>query len=70
MSVYFSFNVARGMYYSYVLWLKEKAEEHYVIPTRWQDLTFLAAFWGTSLLAMFVSFLLIRFALKGRRVPK
>jgi hypothetical protein len=44
VSVYFSFNVAKGMYYSYVLWPKEKVDEHYVIPTRWQDLTFLAVF--------------------------
>lgn len=70
VTVYFSFNVTRWKYYSYILWPKEKAEEHYVIPTRWQDLTFLAVFWATSLLLVFASFLLLRFALRGRRAPK
>ena len=56
------------MYYEYILWPKEKAEDHYIMPTRWQDLTFLAVFWATSLLLLFVSFRLIRFALRGRAV--
>ncbi len=63
-TAYFSYNVARGMYYNYFLWPKEKAEEHYIIPTRWQDLTFLVVFWATSLLLLFLSFRLIRFALR------
>ena len=63
-TAYFSYNVARGMYHNYFLWPKEKAEEHYIIPTRWQDLTFLIVFWATSFLCLFLSFHLIRFALK------
>ncbi len=63
-TAYFSYNVAQGMYYNYFLWPKEKAEEHYVIPTRWQDLTFLVVFWAISLLLLFLSFRLVRFALK------
>jgi len=65
-TAYLSYNVALGMYYNYFLWPKEKAEEHYIIPTRWQDLTFLVGFWATSLLLLYLSFLLIRFALKRR----
>jgi hypothetical protein len=61
---YFSFNVAQGMYYNYFLWPKEKAEEHYVIPTRWQDLTFIVVFWAISLFLFLLSFRLVRFALK------
>ena len=63
-TAYFGYNVARGMYYNYFLWPKEKAEEHYIVPTRWQDLTFLAVFWVTLLLMVFISFRLIRFALR------
>ncbi len=63
-TAYFSYNVARGMYYNYFLWPKEKAEKHYIIPTRWQDLTSLVVFWATSLLLLFFSFRLIRFALR------
>lgn len=70
VTVYFSFVVARGMYFSYILWPKEKAGEHYILPTRWQDLTFLSIFWATSIVLLFVSFRLIRFAVKGRRLSK
>lgn len=70
VNVYFSFNVAMGMYYSYIVWPRQKVEEHYIMPRRWQDLTFLIVFWATSFVLLFVSFLLIRSAFKGRRVPK
>jgi hypothetical protein len=64
VTAYFSFNVARGMYYNYFLWPKEKADEHYIIPTRWQDFTFLIVFWAISLFPFYLSFRLVRFALK------
>jgi len=62
--LYFSFNVGRGMYYEYVLFPKDKVEDHYIAPTRWQDFTFLAIFWTTALVLYFVSFRLLRFAMK------
>jgi hypothetical protein len=65
-SLYFTFIVGQGMYYEYFLWPREKAEEHYIAPTRWQDLVFLAVFWTAIAVALFVSFRLLRFALKSR----
>jgi hypothetical protein len=69
-TAYFSYIVAQGLYYSYIVWPKEKADEHYIVPTRWQDLAFLVVFWVVSLLLFFISFRLIRFALKDRAVPQ
>jgi hypothetical protein len=66
VSLYFSYNVARGMYYDYLLFPKLKAEDHYIAPTRWQDFAFLAIFWTTILLLLFAAFRLLRFALKRR----
>lgn len=66
-SLFFSYRVGRGIYYDYILFPKLKAEEHYIAPTRWQDFTFQAIFWTAILLLLFVSFHLIRFALKTCR---
>jgi hypothetical protein len=63
-SLYFSWNVGRGMYYEYILFPKLKADEHYIAPTRWQDFTFLGVFWVVVLTVAFVAFRLIRFAVK------
>jgi hypothetical protein len=65
-TLYFSYTVGRGMYYDYVLFPKLKAEDHYIAPTRWQDFAFLAAFWTIVLVLAFVSYRLIRFALKPK----
>lgn len=62
--LYFNYNVGRGMYYEYVLFPKIKAEHHYIAPTRWQDFAFLAIVWTTVLVLYFVSFRLLRFAMK------
>ena len=51
------------MYYDYVLFPRLKAEEHYIRPTRWQDLVFLGVFWAASML-FWVGFHLIRYAMK------
>jgi hypothetical protein len=64
--LYFSYTVGRGMYYDYILFPKLKADDHYIAPTRWQDFTFLAAFWTVVLVLAFVSYRLIRFALKPK----
>jgi hypothetical protein len=64
--LYFSYNVGRGMYYGYFLFPKIKAEDHYIAPTRWQDFAFLTIFWTTALVLYFVSFRLLRFAMKPR----
>jgi hypothetical protein len=64
VTLYFSCVVGSGMYNDYILFPKEKAEDHYIAPTRWQDFTFLAIFWTTAILLMFAAFRLLRFALK------
>jgi len=66
-SLFFGYRVGEGIYYEYILFPREKAEEHYIAPTRWQDFTFQAIFWTAIFLLLFVSFRLIRFALKPRR---
>jgi predicted permease len=63
-TAYFSYVVGRGMYYDYILFPKLKAEDHYIAPTRWQDFTFLAVFWMFILAVAFLSFRMVRFALK------
>ena len=65
-TIFFSYRVGQGIYYEYVLFPKEKAEEHYIVPSRWQDFAFQAIFWSAVLILLFISFRLIRFALKSR----
>ena len=66
-SLFFGYRVGQGIYYDYILFPREKVEEHYIAPTRWQDFAFQAIFWTSILLLLFVSFRLIRFALKARK---
>jgi hypothetical protein len=63
---YFSYIVGKDCYYNYVLFPRLKAEDHYIVPIRWQDFVFLTIFWTTVLASSFVSFHLIRFAMKSR----
>ena len=64
--LYFSYTVGRGIYCDYVLFPRLKAEEHYIRPTRWQDLVFLTVFWAVALILFWVGFRLIRYAMKRR----
>jgi len=64
-TLFFSYRVAQGIYYDYVLFPKLKAEDHYIAPSRWQDFAFQAIFWTAALLLLFAAFRLIRFALKS-----
>ena len=57
------------MYYEYVLLPRLKAEEHYIMPTRWQDWTFPAIFWVGALVLFLFGFRLIRYAMKASRRP-
>ena len=52
------------MYYDYILFPKLKADDHYITPTRWQDLAFLAIFWTVALTVAFAAFRMIQFAVK------
>jgi len=65
-TMFFSYRVGWGIYFEYVLFPKEKAEEHYIVPSRWQDFAFQAIFWTAVLILLFICFRLIRFALKSR----
>jgi len=62
--LYFSYIVGEDTYDNYVVFPRTK--ERYVVPIRWQDFAFLAIFWTTALLLSFISFCLIRFAMKPR----
>lgn len=63
----FCYRVGQGIYYDYVLFPRLKAEDRYIMPTRWQDFAFQAIFWTAALLLLFASFRLIRFALRSQK---
>src|SRR5713101_5873469 len=38
LTSYLGYGYGKNAYYSYYLWPKEKAEDHYIMPLRWQDI--------------------------------
>jgi hypothetical protein len=38
LTFYLGYGYVNSAYYAYYLWPKEKAEDHYIMPLRWQDI--------------------------------
>ncbi len=38
LTSYLGYGFGKNAYYAYFLWPKEKAEDHYIMPLRWQDI--------------------------------
>lgn len=62
-TVWTGFNLGEQIYYSYYFFPKFKAG--YIIPTRWQDCLALGLLWGGTILLLYVSYRLLKYALRA-----
>lgn len=65
-TIWTGINLAEGTYYSYYLFPKFK--EGYIIPTRWQDILALVVLWAGTILLLYVSYRLLKYAFR-RQTP-
>ena len=56
------YSTGEGIYYSYYLYPKVK--ENYIMPTRWQDFVGLAMFLGATIIILYLSYRLLKYALR------
>jgi len=61
------FNLGEQAYYSYYVFPRFK--EGYIMPTRWQDFVAMAVLWGGTLLLLYVSYRLLKYAVRAQSVP-
>jgi hypothetical protein len=54
------YSTSERVYYDYYLYPKVK--EGYIIPTRWQDFVGYAVFFGTTILVLYLSYRLLKYA--------
>jgi hypothetical protein len=61
-AVWTGVSLVEEVYYSYYLFPKFK--ESYITPTRWQDIVSLVALWGGTILLLYVSYRLLKYAFR------
>jgi hypothetical protein len=63
-TVWTGINLAEGAYYSYYFFPKFK--ESYIMPTRWQDIVSLVVLWGGTILVLYLSYRLLKYAFRNK----
>lgn len=57
-----AYSTGERIYYDYYLYPKVK--ENYIMPTRWQDFVGLAMFFGATIVILYLSYRLLKYALR------
>ena len=63
-TVWTSINLVEQAYYSYYFFPKFK--EGYITPTRWQDIVALVVLWGGTILMLYLSYRLLKYAFRRK----
>ncbi len=66
-TLWIAFGLGETLYDEYYLYPKFK--ERYAMPTRWQDFVALSVLWCGTFLLLYVSFRLLKYAIRARGVP-
>jgi hypothetical protein len=64
LGTYLSYFYGKAAYYEYYLWPIEKADEHYIMPLRWQDIVALVGIWSVVIGLLATSIYLLHSTIK------
>jgi hypothetical protein len=63
-ALYAAYSLGKRAYYDYFFYPKVK--EGYTMPTRWQDIVALIVLWGATLLLLYLSYRLLKYAFRHK----
>ena len=66
--LYTAYNLGEQAYYDYFFYPKVK--EGYIKPTRWQDIVTLMVLWGGTILLLYLSYRLLKYAFRPQHAER